>query len=138
MKACGRATANFPYTLRYIRKVKLFGLLRVPLPCLELRKRSCTSDLCRTRTRVCAVPADTGDSHSRTGNAITWGAKLAVGVVGTRTEEPKPGLRGLNLDVLQALFRKGTHRPGQCTNHNLEQVLDPKQLPCSYKKLKHT
>lgn len=74
-------------------------------------------------------------THSLGQVTVTWGAKLAVG---TNTEEPKPGLRGLNLDVLQALFRKGTHHPGQCTNHNLERVLDPKQLPCSYKKLKHT
>lgn len=52
--------------------------------------------------------------------------------------ETKPGLHGLNLDVLQALFRKGTHHSGQCTNHSLEWVvLDPKQLPFSYKKLKH-
>lgn len=40
---------------------------------------------------------------------------------------------------LQALFRKGTHHSGQCTNHNLEWVLlDPKQLSFSYEKLKRT
>lgn len=62
-----------------------------------------------------------------------------MGVVGTGAGETKPGLHGLNLDVLQALFRKGTHHSGQCTNHNLEWVvLDPKQLLFSYKKLKHT
>lgn len=62
-----------------------------------------------------------------------------MGVVGTGAGETKPGLRGLNLDVLQALFRKGTHHSGQCTNHNLKWVvLDPKQLPFSYKILKHT
>lgn len=34
--------------------------------------------------------------------------------------ESKLGLHGLNLDVLQALFRKGAHHSGQCTNHSLE------------------
>lgn len=75
--------------------------------------------------------------QSRTGSVITQGAKFAMGIVRTGLGEPQLGLRGLNLDVLQAHFRKGTHYSGQCTNHSLRQVLDPKQLSFSYEKIRH-